>query len=705
MRLVINHIDNQNLMISIPCDLIFISIKFRKLAVSTYPNKSILATLVLAALSGNAMANGEQESITVYGQKIERTQQETKESVAVVDADMMEELSITELSDVYNYTANVSNISSASGGDQFAIRGVSQNSQSTNAGTAENATLYIDGVAYTGFASKFAPKSLWDTEQVEILRGPQSTNMGRNALLGAVVLTTKKPDTYENDAAVQVDMGNDGRQTYNGMVNVALSEKAAFRLTGSYSEADGYTKNSVLNEDNYDANKDHNLRGQFLLAPNEDLSINLMVQSAKMEEGSDTYLVIDGEDIENRDNRSSFQETNEYELFATSLNVDYAINSQIAVTSTTAYLEGERYAEYNENQLNPNQSPTISTPKDKVLSQEVRLNYTGEKLMTSGGVYLTRVDLQNDLSIGDFSAESSSYAVFGEADYYVTDSVIASAGLRYDSETYDVESSQGDYDTKHEAWLPQAGVTYLIDDKKSTSLFYKRGYRIGGAELAGDFWAPKLNTFDPEYLDTVELAFRSSWLDDKLYVNTNVYYGKWTDQQVMDYDVNATTNAGKSTIAGTELEVQYYPTSSLALYYSLGFAHTEFDEFVNRGVDQAGNTFAFSPDFTSSIGGRYYMTDNFYAGGNVNYQGESYGDVENTIKLDSFVLVNLNVGYEQDNWKLEGYVNNLTDEFYVTGINPVSYNQGSTFNPDWVYGNHVQAGNPREFGLRATYNF
>lgn len=158
---------------------------------------SATALAVLAALSSEAVAQsdntdmGEAEVIVVTGQKIARSTQETKESVAVVTDQDIERYELQDLNDVYALSANVYDMGA---GETFGIRGVSQNSASTGGGTGEMGSLYIDGVAYTGYASRFLAKDLWDMEQIEILRGPQSTNVGRNALIGAVVVESKKPE-------------------------------------------------------------------------------------------------------------------------------------------------------------------------------------------------------------------------------------------------------------------------------------------------------------------------------------------------------------------------------------------------------------------------------------------------------------------------------------------------------------------------------
>ena len=138
----------------------------------------------------------------------------------MITSEQIENTAILDINDVYNRSANVYDTGS---GESFGIRGISQTAASTGGGSGELGTLYIDGVAFTGFSSRFNSKDLWDIEQVEILRGPQSTNVGRNALIGAVSVNTIQPDIVGFDAAARLEFGNYGRKSIESMFNLPVS--------------------------------------------------------------------------------------------------------------------------------------------------------------------------------------------------------------------------------------------------------------------------------------------------------------------------------------------------------------------------------------------------------------------------------------------------------------------------------------------------
>ena len=257
-----------------------------------------------------------------------------------------------------------------------------------------------------------------------------------------------------------------------------------------------------------------------------------------------------------------------------------------------------------------------------------------------------------------------------------------------------------------------------MNETSSVSAFYKRGYRAGGIDVDT---IGSIDEYDAEYLDNFELAYRSLHLDGDLVFNTNAYYGWWKDQQLTIY-VNGslfdtdTINAGESTIYGLEAELQYRINDDTNVYASIGLAETQFDQFCfvdgtpeedivgticdggdGPGQDLDGFDFAFSPDVTVSVGGKHYLSDNWYLAGNITHQSQAFSDIVNTpeFKNDEFTLVNANIGYLSGDFEAKIYVRNLLDEFYTNF-------QGSGLAAD---ARLVQPGVPRQFGLMVSQRF
>ncbi len=167
------------------------------------------------------------DDIIVTGEKSNRTLQQTTTStiastlhsgstgaVGVGTAVASSTTLATTMQDVYNRTANVSETYGAAG---FTIRGIS-NSGVGAGGNADTASVYIDGAPITREALFGGPTDLWDVGQVEILRGPQSTIQGLNALAGAIVITTRDPSTTEYSADGRILWTNQNDRTFSAAV-------------------------------------------------------------------------------------------------------------------------------------------------------------------------------------------------------------------------------------------------------------------------------------------------------------------------------------------------------------------------------------------------------------------------------------------------------------------------------------------------------
>lgn len=753
----------------------------------TYPLSKIAIATMLATAGTVAFAddtitpNGADiETITVTGQKIERTIQETKESVSVITAADLERMPIVDINNVFDITPNAYDLGF---GEHFGLRGVSQNSLSTGGGDGALATLYIDNVAYTGFSSRFNSKDLWDVSQVEILRGPQSTNVGRNALIGAVVVQTMRPELGEVTGKLKAELGNYGQKAISGVFNMPITDNSAFRISGEYNEKDGHIKNATLGTDDFDARDNTNVRAQYQIELSQDFTANLMVGYVDTHRGQDIYRAdLQPEDsFTASDNLVGFED---YEGVNAALTLDYRINDNLDFTAITSYFDGE-YERFDDDGGAPDGGNAFRGRRgeDTNWAQELRLTYQDENLRGVAGIYYTEVEVVNNTTglVGIFPAEvgvpavllpfypeqlqidvavpfkqdTKNYAFYTEWDYKLNDKVTLSAGFRYDNEEQDSLASTNNTladgfslpdpvqagqtadllfpgaglgqtvqagvtqvngllngllapviepprNVDYDAFLPQVGITYDINEDMSVSAFYKEGYRAGGAELS---LGGEQNDYDPEYLSNYEVAFRSVLLDGDMVFNANAYFGDWSDQQTtICSETNSldciTVNAGESEIYGLELSTQYAITEDANMFASIGYAHNEFTDFnINRPgyvtEDLTGNDFAYSPDLTAAIGSTVYITDEFYVSGNVNYQDESYTNVQNTSDIDSRVLVNLKAGYVTEDYSIEAYVNNLTDEFYLT----------SDFLQSDGVARTVRGGLPRMYGVSFTYNF
>ena len=452
--------------------------------------KQLLSAISLAALAtGFASAQtvtvsdeADRDVIVVTGQKVERSLQDTPQSVAVITDVQLEEENIIDLIDAVEATANVS----TRDGSSFVIRGINSLNVS-GAGQGDLATIYVDGTALPRQASFAAPVDIWDISQVEIFRGPQSTLQGRASLAGAIIVNTADP-TYEWTGRARAIYTTEAEETRLGFAlgGPIINDQAAFRIAVEDSQSDGFstnlTRNAPLNPiDTFIA------RGKLLIEPAAIPGLDVMLSYSHDERSSgDQFVSLSAADPE--DARVGFGNdptVYETEIDIATATVNYQINDTWSLTSVTGWngvdydfvLDNDRSAETIE----------VSTLDSRIetWTQEVRAQYAGETIDGVFGVYYSdqdtprnlnsatlSVDLVNQLGLGlllqgpPFSLDPATSAFV--VSQYPTPAIIQTDGsLTQNIETYAVFSDMS-WDFA-EDWTLYAGFRWDVEQQSNTN--------------------------------------------------------------------------------------------------------------------------------------------------------------------------------------------------------------------------------------------
>ncbi|MEM8661577.1 MAG: TonB-dependent receptor, partial [Pseudomonadota bacterium] len=215
-----------------------------------------------------------QEEIIIFGTKQGVSLQNTIESVALFTERDMFDQALFEAQDIPALTANVTN---TVGLFNIAIRGINSRGFG-GSGAGRTSNVYIDGApaSINGLSGAF---NLWDVEQVEILRGPQSTTQGRNALAGAMVIKTSDPEYEFNGKVMGIVGSEDTRQASAMLTGPLIDNQVAYRLALDYREQDfnGFNVPVGVSTDASDATT---ARGKLLIEPDaiQDLRVELNLQ-------------------------------------------------------------------------------------------------------------------------------------------------------------------------------------------------------------------------------------------------------------------------------------------------------------------------------------------------------------------------------------------------------------------------------------------
>jgi outer membrane receptor protein involved in Fe transport len=364
-------------------------------------NKKKLVTgiaLALMTISSSSVTLAQEpdtgiERVIVTGQKLSRTLQDTPDSVAVFNTQKIEELNLSEFSEVLFETANVH--SSANGG--FSIRGIDSVSVS-GSGTSALASVYLDGAPLPTRLIRNG-LSTWDVSQVEILRGPQSTLQGRNSLAGAVVMTTQAP-SHDWNGKYRLQFGEYGEREAAIAVGGSLVEdQLAFRFSGEKETFDGFTFN-ITRQEEADFREDDLYRLKLLYTPNalEDFSALLTLTSASTSTGTITVEVPeDGDPFDNRTVSNNDPLQIDYDTDILNLKLDYALNNEWDFSSITTYSKTVTQWENFDSDLGPEDDGTrFLTEEDKALTQELRLTFDYENITGVFGAYYFSQDLDSE---------------------------------------------------------------------------------------------------------------------------------------------------------------------------------------------------------------------------------------------------------------------------------------------------------------------
>ena len=258
--------------------------------------------------------------------------QETPISLTTFDSELIESRGAQHVEDILNLAPNVNASSGASRGQYFQIRGMGARSQFT-APLNPSVGLVIDGIDFsrTGGAA-----TLFDIEQVEILRGPQGTRFGTNSLAGVINMKSKQPTDELN---IHLETGIAEYNTRNLGIAVGgplIENKLLGRASVYTNKSDGYMDNHFLNTDDTQNHDEITARGHLKWLVNNDLAIDLNLLHLNIDNGYDAFTFDNS-----RNSLTDKPGEDSIHTNAFSLNSDWRINDIIQLQSSITYAKSD----------------------------------------------------------------------------------------------------------------------------------------------------------------------------------------------------------------------------------------------------------------------------------------------------------------------------------------------------------------------------
>ena len=624
--------------------------------------------------------------------------------------------------DLHELSALVPGLYSANPGDGrnvVSIRGITSTSYDPAV------TTYIDGV--NQFTLDTYIPQLFDVERIEVLRGPQSTLYGRNAMGGVINVITKQP-TNKVEGFAEVSLGNyDKRRYMAGIKFPIVRDKLFLGVAGLYERLDGYYTNQ-FNQRPFD--KQSTTAGNYYLKylPSNKWELLMNVKHFNNVNDGAFPLVMGTEQAFNDPyslNQNAIGELVDY-VFNGSISVNHFAKN-FTLSSQTSYQSNYRYYETPvDGDFSPIDGITIVNnygPKwnnVKVFTEELKIQSpaaSASKLKWTGGIYffshhapnkqathfgedaaLVGAQSTNFSVINTTDAKNIGGALYGQANYQLNKKTGFILGLRYDRQRttqrvlgeYQPDSMQSPiFETQPDtstsvsfsAFSPKVGVTYRVSSNSDMYATYSKGYRTGGlTQLSLDPSQPPLYPYTPEYSDNFEVGIKNSLFNNKLRANIAIFYTTVSDVQVptliIPDAVTVTRNAGNLRSKGIELETMTIPFKGLEATYNIGYTHARYSDLKlsqnGNEVDFAGNRQVFTPDLTSMLAMQYSFAVNktgslkMVLRGEWLYIGEEYFDLANSIRQSPHHLLNARFGVNIKRVDVFFWARNLSDTRYIS---------------------------------------
>lgn len=617
-------------------------------------------------------------------------------------------------------------------------------------------STYIDDVnSLDILAGGFA---MTDIERIEVLRGPQSTLFGRNAMGGVVNIFTKKP-TNKTSGFLELERGNFALQRYSGAIKLpVIKDKLFFGVSGLFQKRNGFMKNDITGTTSTDTSLngktvggEENLYGNAFLKwlVNSKFSVTANVKHQKDFSDSSGFMVSQANETIALETPSVIHLTrigrHEREITNYALTAKYE-SKNFALTSVSSFQQISfsfkdidfpgYYHSFYKNSIGE------KLPPQEVISQELRINSTNKsnKLQYVAGLYgfkqigfepttnLAYEVAPNNYVVYRNKGNNNGYAAFGELSYQIVEKLKAVAGVRYDLEEREATfNGFGDAvfvngiftqikpdqtkAVKFHAISPKASLQYNIANNGNIYATYTRGFRAGGVN-AQVLPNGIRQEFDPEFSDNFELGYKSSFWNNHVNLNIASYWINWKDLQFFNLVAPFTyarENVGNAFSKGIELETNIMPLKGLQLDFSYAISDAEYQNFSLKRVN-----FATSSELITPIGGNKLSNapkSTFFSA--IQYAtkasekvgvlfraefrniGGYYTDIQNSLYQPTYQMLHFRIGINYANYGLFFWARNVTNEKYLAyGSADTSFASRSSI-----------AGTPNQIGLTLNAKF
>lgn len=620
---------------------------------------------------------------------------------------------VNHLDEVLARAPNVNFASGASRGRYIQIRGIGERGQFDEP-LNSSVGLIVDGVDLSGIG---AAATLFDVQQVEVLRGPQGTLYGANALAGLINVVTPGP-SQSLTSSVRMDVGDYGAFGLGGVISGPLSEDLGFRLSAQRYRDDGFNDNNFLGRDNTNNHDERTVRGKLVWrAEHSDWKLSL--GHVDVNNGYDAFSL--------DNDRNTLSDEPGFDLQETSyaaLSVNWHLSDAVMFEGSLARADSDIDYGYDEDWTFAG-FPDGYVSTDRYIRERDTTTLEGRLLSKPGaglwggqwdwvaGVYALQqdVDLQRRYTFSGVSTSSfeiDRLAAYAELSGQLAPQWRLTLGARYERHEADYTDSQGvDLSPDNNLVGGRVLLEFDVSDRDLLYAGVSRGYNAGGFNTDGTL-PVDLIEYDDETLLNFELGYKTRLLEQRLALRLALFYMQRDDIQIATSITRPTGaggavefiqfrgNATEGYNQGVELESHFQVTDQLALFANLGLLNTEYDEYVNGEGDLArARDQAHAPGYQFFAGAEFAFSERLSMRLEVEGKDEYYFSDTHDLQSDAYELFNASLTYQADNWQVRLWGRNLGDEdYFVRG-----FFFGNDPRDGYTARGFTQLGEPRQIGL------
>lgn len=675
------------------------------------------------------------DEIIVSADFRERSLLEVPSSVTVLDRSMIEQAAVQHFEELI---ATVPNLNWSGDGHRaryLQIRGVGELEQYEGAPNP-SVGFIVDDIDFSGIGTI---ATLFDLRQIEVLRGPQGSRYGANALGGLIYVQSAEPNDEFTGFARITGAGDDaiaGGIALGG----PIGESLGYRVSAHHYQSNGFRSNPYLHRDDTNGRDESTIRAKLRWDTSNDWTVRFTTMYTDVDDGYDAFAIDNSlvvlSDRPGRDAQRSV---------GSSLKATWDGSQQYEFTSLTSFADSSIVFSFDADWGNETAWAPVTydyfSENDRMrrtISQEFRLNSGNDGRIFSNttdwliGVYA--LDLQDDLdthNVGEyddsFFAESVdtrysgrfdalNTALFGQLESDIGEAGRLGIGLRVERRATDYADSNGlALDPGYTMTGGELSYRHFFTDSFIAFLSASKGYKAGGFNL-GEVPDESQREYGSESLWSVEAGVKSTLLDGTLVANGSVFYSRREDQQVRTSlqlvpgdpasFIFYTDNAAKGRTVGFEADLRWRPADAWELYANIGLLNAEFTEFYTLQTGDTelsnlgGRAQAHAPSYTLALGGIYRADSGLFARLDVSARDDFYFDVSNNQKSDPARIVNTRIGYEAERWSAELWARNVLDETYAV--------RGFYFGnepPQFENTLYIRQGDPRQVGVTFQLGF